>query len=748
VSIALSLFAAYAALDMAGRVTAARGWTRGVWLACGAMAMGLGIWAMHYIGMLALSLPVPISYDYPTTVLSLLAAIAASAIALFTVSRERMGAAHLLAGSLAMGGGIAATHYIGMAGMRLPATMQYSSGIVFLSVCVAVLTSLAALILSFRERQEPRLWVKALSALMLGSAIPLTHYAGMWAVRFFASGAPMDTAHAIRISTLGVAVISVSSLLILAFASASAFGDRLLRAQRLQAEAAFEGERRFRMLAEALPEIVWTAAPDGEWDYCNQHWYALTGLSEEQMLAGGWKQALHPDDYFISLQMWERALQSGEIIEAEYRLRNRAGGYRWHLMRATPMRDARGVMVKWYGACTDIENQVNAQKELEERIKQHTSALMEANSRLEEEMRDRGVAQHALNQQNERMVQELTLRSQRATMLAKMAELLQSCASLKDVFSVVAGMAPRIFPQLRGALLLFDSSRKLMEVDGEWSGCRLPARTFEPQDCWAVRTGHLHFVEAGDHTAECLHVAPGSGSYLCVPIMAQAEAIGFVHFQVIEGIALAETEFSIVSAFGEQVGLSIANIRLRDALRGQSIRDALTGMYNRRYLEESLDREIRRAARGAQSLGVLMIDLDHFKKFNDNHGHELGDIVLKEASAALVAGIRAEDVVCRYGGEEFVVILPTANLDATFNRAERLREKVREIYVERQGRAVGTITVSIGVAAFPVNGTTAKELLAAADAALYEAKRQGRDRAVRAACPVRLLEAEKANAAG
>src|SRR6202050_2514082 len=137
-SVVLAMFSAYAALDLAGRVTAARGWVRSVWLASGAAAMGLGIWAMHYIGMLALNLPVPVLYDYPTVVLSLLAAIGSSAVALFTVSRERMGAPNLIAGSLVMGGGIAAMHYIGMAAMRLPAMMAYRWDRVVLSVVLAI----------------------------------------------------------------------------------------------------------------------------------------------------------------------------------------------------------------------------------------------------------------------------------------------------------------------------------------------------------------------------------------------------------------------------------------------------------------------------------------------------------------------------------------------------------------------------------------------------------------------------------
>jgi diguanylate cyclase (GGDEF)-like protein len=207
-------------------------------------------------------------------------------------------------------------------------------------------------------------------------------------------------------------------------------------------------------------------------------------------------------------------------------------------------------------------------------------------------------------------------------------------------------------------------------------------------------------------------------TYLCIPILAQGETLGILHLQATAEVPhLESTDLSIKTTFAGQVGLSIANIRLREALRTQSVRDALTG----------LEREVRRAARAAQSLGILMIDLDHFKSFNDTYGHDAGDAVLRETGQFLAKGIRAEDFVCRFGGEEFVVLLPTADMDASRARAERLRSKMREQNVMYQGKSLGMITISVGVASFPQHGMSPKELMAAADAALYEAKRGGRD---------------------
>ena len=288
-------------------------------------------------------------------------------------------------------------------------------------------------------------------------------------------------------------------------------------------------------------------------------------------------------------------------LEIEYRLRDRSGGFRWNLVRATPVRDSEGNIVKWFGACTDIDDQMRTQQLLEEQIKEHTAALMEANRRLETEMHDRAQAQQELNQQNERMLQELTQRSNRATILANMSELLQSCVDLKDILSVVAGMAPKIFPELRGAVLLFNSSREVLESAASWAGCQLAASVFEAQDCWAVRTGHLHRVTAGDDTAACRHVGPGKYSYFCLPLLSQGVAVGILHFQVIASDELPKAIMLHATMFAEQVGLSVANLRLREALRNQSIRDPLTGLFNRRYLEEMLTREVRRAVRSEQS---------------------------------------------------------------------------------------------------------------------------------------------------
>jgi diguanylate cyclase (GGDEF)-like protein/PAS domain S-box-containing protein len=733
-SVILAIFSAYAALDLAGRVTAARGRARALWLGGGAAAMGVGIWAMHYVGMLALSLPVPVLYHYPTVLASLLAGITASGVALFVVSRPRMGVEPEVLGSLAMGGAIVAMHYIGMAAMRMPAMMQYRWDRVALSGVLAVCTSLVALILTFRGRSEQRTSLKKVfSALALGSAIPVMHYTAMWAVTFRPSDLPFSTSHTVSISLLGVSIITSTGFFVLSVAVASSLLDRTLSTQREALGAAHENLLHFRGLAEAIPEIVFTSTPEGMTDYCNKRWYEMTGLTEEQTLGRAWAQAIHPDDLPVCIKGWENALQTGATLQTEYRLRDAKGDYRWHLVRATSVRDSAGGVVKWFGTCTDIESQKYNQQILEDQIRDRTLELADANTRLQEEMWERDLARKELDQQNDRMMRDLTERSRRATLLAKMGELLQTCVSNEEAFAAALGFAPKIFPVRRGAVALLNSARTQVEVIGSWADCKLSTTAFEPSACWALRTGHPHLVVAGDRTAPCAHAAGVLNTYICIPILAQGEALGILHFQTTDEVPqLAESDLSFKTTFAGQLGLSIANIRLRDALRVQSVKDPLTGLYNRRYLEETLDREVRRAARSEQPLGILMLDLDHFKKFNDTYGHDAGDAVLREAAAFLTRSIRIEDTVCRFGGEEFVIILPTASLEAASMRAERIRSKLQEVTVLHQGRSLGRITVSVGVAAFPVHGLSPKDLLAAADAALYRAKRDGRDRVVTA----------------
>jgi diguanylate cyclase (GGDEF)-like protein/PAS domain S-box-containing protein len=748
-SVGVAIVASYAALDLAGRVTIERK-SRAFWQIGGATSMGLGIWAMHYIGMLAFGMPIPVLYDLPTVGLSLLAAIVASGVALHIVSRRVLGRPQQLLGSLAMGSGIAAMHYIGMAAMRMPARIHYNAVLVAISIVVAIVISLVALNLSFRARDEKRMTPrKVISALIMGSAIPVMHYTGMAAASFYPAGPASDLSHAVKISHLGTLAIAIATLLILTLAISASFLDRWLAVQKASLVIAQEAEVHFRTMAEAVPQMIWTADANGTVDYVNQRWCEYAGVTLAEAMGAGWSAAIHPDDVAAVQQTWMRCVGNGEALEMEYRLRRGADqSYHWHLARALPLKDSAGQIAKWFGTCTDIEEQKHSQERLEQQIKDRTEELTAANESLRREMQDREQVQEELDAQNVAVVADITRRSERTIQLSKMVKLLQSAINTGEADDIVSGFAPKIFPDFRGAVLLLDVASGLLELKGCWGECRLPdIPSFDLNSCWALRTGQEHLVEPADKTARCPHALVATSAYLCVPIMAQGGAVGVLHLQAIEESSRPfESELLLTNSFAEQVGASIANLRLQQALRQQSTTDVLTGLFNRRHLEQSLERELRRAARTDQPVGIIMFDLDHFKKVNDTFGHEAGDRVLRTVGATLSRGARAEDMPCRFGGEEFILIMPGATLEGSRSRAERLRSEIKGLTITQDGNSVGTITVSIGVAAFPLHGLSAKDLIATADAALYQAKHEGRDRVVVADVPGIVVHAEAARA--
>jgi two-component system, sensor histidine kinase and response regulator len=295
-SVLISLLASYAALDMAGRVSATRGKIRITWLAGGAGAMGAGIWSMHYIGMLAFRLPVVTRYDWPTVTLSFLCAVFASGVALFVVSRQRMGLLESILGSVVMGSGIAGMHYIGMAAIRLSAMCSYRPGLVAVSVMLAVLVSLVALWLTFNLREATDgHWRKAVSALIMGVAIPTMHYTGMAAASFTPSVIAPDLSHAVDISSLGTAGIVVVSVTVLGGAILTSVVDRTFSAQA----AALEFERRYRLLVEAVQVIIWRKDLSSlAFNFINQEAESRLGYSLEEWIANPtfWIDHIHPDD--------------------------------------------------------------------------------------------------------------------------------------------------------------------------------------------------------------------------------------------------------------------------------------------------------------------------------------------------------------------------------------------------------------------------------------------------------------------
>ncbi len=352
--------------------------------------------------------------------------------------------------------------------------------------------------------------------------------------------------------------------------------------------------------------------------------------------------------------------------------------------------------------------------------------------------------EQALQKANEELQYSLTRlerHTQDVSRMSELVDLLHSCQTVEEAYRVIADSMPRMIPDAAGSLGIINASRNFVEIVVSWGKPDLGDTVFSPEDCWALRRGRISSVAGPDSPTYCRHLGQAKPfAYSCIPLMAHGEALGLMHVQracpVIPKDSdawMSYDERRFAGTVGDQIALAVSNLRLRDALRQQSVRDPLTGLFNRRYMEEFVELEIQRAARSNRGLGVLMVDLDHFKVFNDTFGHDAGDTMLRELSSVLKKNIRSCDVACRYGGEEFALILLEANLESSVTRAEQLREAVKHVNVQIRGQGMRNLTISAGVAAFPEHGDNLATLLKAADAALYRAKQQGRDR-VETAC--------------
>jgi diguanylate cyclase (GGDEF)-like protein len=316
------------------------------------------------------------------------------------------------------------------------------------------------------------------------------------------------------------------------------------------------------------------------------------------------------------------------------------------------------------------------------------------------------------------------------TQISELGSLLQACSSCDEAFRVIPERLARLFPGTSGAISVLNASKDRIEAAAEWGGGHHFHQTFAPEECWSLRRGCAHTLPPGDSSLRCTHFeAPGAS--VCIPLLANGEAIGVLSIQDNDqsSDSLADRKY-LASAVAEHIALAISNLNLREALRQQAVRDPLTGLYNRRYMQEFLDREILRARRKHRPLALLMLDVDNFKRYNDTFGHPAGDEALRFVGDSLLRIIRADDLACRYGGEEFCVILPECSLQQATVRADDIRVQLRELHIARAVEIPGELTVSIGVAAFEETTDQGNLLLRFADDALYQAKRAGRDRVI------------------
>jgi diguanylate cyclase (GGDEF)-like protein len=351
----------------------------------------------------------------------------------------------------------------------------------------------------------------------------------------------------------------------------------------------------------------------------------------------------------------------------------------------------------------------------------------------------------------------LRRRNDERRQVAELSAALQLSDSRHEAYKVIEAYAQRILPEVAGAFYVYTASRDQLTLVAQWSARALaPAEAdrpaalgfvdhLHPGDCWGLRQGgrHTGSTENGEpldsDTAplSCRHIEPGVGTYMCIPIVGRGQILGMLHLRgaVLGSARTSEHISPSIERLADQLSLSLTNLDLRERLENMALRDGLTGLYNRRFLDEMLEHELAKLRRSGKRAGVMLIDVDHFKRFNDTYGHQAGDEALRKVGAALLANVRASDVVCRYGGEEFLVFLPECDLAECTARAEALRAAVFAITLRVAGNTIPSISASFGLAIFPDVTGNRTDLIQLADRALYRAKGEGRNRVAVAEAP-------------
>jgi diguanylate cyclase (GGDEF)-like protein/PAS domain S-box-containing protein len=419
----------------------------------------------------------------------------------------------------------------------------------------------------------------------------------------------------------------------------------------------------------------------------------LAGRDLDELLSDSQDQMVH----------WSGPVLAGQALHRTVR-RSRKDGMVLDLeIQAVPL-VVDGLVTGAYTICRDISEQVRASQAERE----HAVAL-------------------------NRLVKELEVQTDQMSLLNEMASLLECCATIKEACTVVQESTRKLFPDaISGGLYTFRASRNLVEGALSWGDSGPSQAIFSPEACWALRRGQPHWSNTARAGITCPHLNESpAGAHVCVPMVGLGETLGILNLGFgsveVEPPTLSDSRQRLAVAAAAQIAVSLASLQLRETLRSQSIRDPLTGLFNRRFMQESLDKEIVRAKRKNRPLSVLFLDIDHFKRFNDTFGHEAGDLVLQSVGELLTTFFREDDVACRWGGEEFAVILPEAVSEQAVARANSLRGAVKELRLQHQGTVLATITFSIGVATFPEHASCSEELLRLADQCLYQSKASGRD---------------------
>ncbi|NJP06726.1 MAG: PAS domain S-box protein [Chloroflexaceae bacterium] len=471
--------------------------------------------------------------------------------------------------------------------------------------------------------------------------------------------------------------------------------------ERKQTEEALrQSEERYRSLVENIHDVVFSLDQRGNLSYISPSIERISDYDVSSMIGRPLTDFVYPDD-IPQLQASLARTRDGDPHPTEFRILSGEGQFCYVRIWACLMHhEEHGTSMT--GVMTDITENKLAETQLQE-----------------------------INTQLIRWVQTLEQRDYEAMILTRMADLLQSCVTVEEAYEVVALVAERLFPTQSGALYIYGAETDSFTIVSRWGIAPPQEPIHGSRDCRALQQGHSYLAFATGNRLWCHHVSRSeSSSSLCVLLVAQAETLGLLHLRngPTEDHEARRRWQQVAEIVAGHTALALTNLRLRLRLQEQATRDSLTGLFNRRYLDETLKRELKRAVRYSHPLSIIMLDIDYFKYFNDTYGHDAGDTLLRAVGDFLRAQTRTEDIACRYGGEEFTLVLPGATLDDTYQRAEQMRMGIKRLHVHHQGKPLETITVSLGIATFPLHGMSEDTLIQTADKALYRAKAEGRDR--------------------
>ncbi|OGO30412.1 MAG: hypothetical protein A2Z16_00055 [Chloroflexi bacterium RBG_16_54_18] len=338
-----------------------------------------------------------------------------------------------------------------------------------------------------------------------------------------------------------------------------------------------------------------------------------------------------------------------------------------------------------------------------------------------------------VNEQLSRSLADLQGHNRELILLGEMSEMLQRCETIEEAYKVSTEYAQKLFPGFSGALYLHDADRLMLQSTTSWGDSPPQQSVFVPSACWALRRSRAHTVEHFEEGLRCQHIDPGEiqpqSGFICVPMQAQGQVMGMFHLRGLSENLIRSLE-NLAVTFTSHLTISFLNITLRDTLRVQSVHDPLTGLHNRRYMEDALSREIAIASRYKRDLSLILFDIDHFKLYNDQHGHTFGDLLLKTIGEYLQMNLRSMDIACRYGGEEFLIILPDTPLSNGLLVARKIKTGLGQLRFDDAQTEVQPLQVSMGVTAYQGEDESASGLIQRADQALYQAKETGRNRIV------------------